>query len=409
MQNPPQLSISGTILMDSTSQMTGSSLSSPATTDCNNTSLGGADSNYHHQMLQGDMNSRLNYNQTAIDDPIRNSQNSPFDKPINPSKFSLLLEPSMPKTEKPPSMPKREKPNLTAKRAVQYSSRVVSEPALKRPQIENPSPFPTLKVPKVKLGDRITALQQLVSPFGRTDTASVLSETIAYIKFLHEHVHLLSTPYTRSGAPIQHQQTADKLKLNSEAPKQDLRSRGLCLVPISSTFRPMLPPVVSKTTADFLTPAFGGTIRMQMGSSSTNAAMLENLRCRPQTCNCGLKTAIKITESEDDYDNNKGKLHYGCPNQRCIYSNWCKSTPLDEIASTSSTTQQTANQTQNKAKGQILVELDMFSKLRSQNAYFSERLQAFKAAHRLMKMAVFATMVLYTLAIIASVTGLIAK
>ncbi|KAL6498406.1 hypothetical protein OROHE_026674 [Orobanche hederae] len=54
------------------------------------------------------------------------------------------------------------------------------------------------------MGDRITALQQLVSPFGKTDTASVLSEAIAYIHFLHEQVSVLSNPYLKNEAPIQH-------------------------------------------------------------------------------------------------------------------------------------------------------------------------------------------------------------
>ncbi|XP_042485090.1 transcription factor bHLH123-like isoform X2 [Macadamia integrifolia] len=128
-----------------------------------------------------------------------------------------------------------------------------SEPAYKRPRIETPSPLPTFKVRKEKLGDRITALQQLVSPFGKTDTASVLFEAIEYIKFLHEQV--LSTPYMKNGAPTQHQQSSDKLK-DGEGPKQDLRSRGLCLVPISSTF-----PVTNETAADFWTPTFGETYR----------------------------------------------------------------------------------------------------------------------------------------------------
>ncbi|XP_077220518.1 transcription factor bHLH112-like isoform X2 [Tasmannia lanceolata] len=128
-----------------------------------------------------------------------------------------------------------------------------SEPAFKRPRIETPSPLPTFKVRKEKLGDRITALQQLVSPFGKTDTASVLVEAIDYIKFLHDQV--LSTPYMKNGAPIQHQQSSDKSK-DPEGPKQDLRSRGLCLVPISSTF-----PVTNETTTDFWTPTFGGTFR----------------------------------------------------------------------------------------------------------------------------------------------------
>ncbi|KAI3499729.1 hypothetical protein L1887_35538 [Cichorium endivia] len=122
----------------------------------------------------------------------------------------------------------------------------------KRPRNENP-PLPAFKVRKEKMGDRITALQQLVSPFGKTDTASVLSEAIEYIKFLHEQVHVLSTPYMKSGAALTQQQILDK---PSEGSRQDLRSRGLCLVPISSTF-----PVTHETTVDFWTPSFGGTFR----------------------------------------------------------------------------------------------------------------------------------------------------
>ncbi|CAH1439458.1 unnamed protein product [Lactuca virosa] len=121
----------------------------------------------------------------------------------------------------------------------------------KRPRNENP-PLPAFKVRKEKMGDRITALQQLVSPFGKTDTASVLSEAIEYIKFLHEQVNVLSTPYMKSGAAITQQQEI----IDKEGSRQDLRSRGLCLVPISSTF-----PVTHETTVDFWTPSFGGTFR----------------------------------------------------------------------------------------------------------------------------------------------------
>ncbi|GMI91494.1 hypothetical protein like AT1G61660 [Hibiscus trionum] len=126
-------------------------------------------------------------------------------------------------------------------------------PLLKRPRIETPSPLPSFKVRKEKLGDRITALQQLVSPFGKTDTASVLHEAIEYIKFLHEQVNVLSTPYMKqAAASIQQQQSTE----SPEGPKQDLRSLGLCLVPISSTF-----PVANENTVDFWTPTFGGTFR----------------------------------------------------------------------------------------------------------------------------------------------------
>ncbi|CAI8591275.1 unnamed protein product [Vicia faba] len=129
-----------------------------------------------------------------------------------------------------------------------------SEVGVKRQRIETPSPLPTFKVRKEKLGDRITALQQLVSPFGKTDTASVLHEAIDYIKFLHDQVHVLSTPYMKNGSPIQHQQGSDNVK-ELERKKQDLRSQGLCLVPISSTF-----PMTNETSVDFWTPTFGGTL-----------------------------------------------------------------------------------------------------------------------------------------------------
>ncbi|XP_057746539.1 transcription factor bHLH123-like isoform X2 [Arachis stenosperma] len=130
-----------------------------------------------------------------------------------------------------------------------------NEQSSKRPRNETPpSPLPAFKVRKEKMGDRITALQQLVSPFGKTDTASVLSEATEYIKFLHEQVTVLSTPYMKSGAQTQHQ-NAGKSK-EADGPKQDLRSRGLCLVPISSTF-----PVTHEPTVDFWTPTFGGTYR----------------------------------------------------------------------------------------------------------------------------------------------------
>ncbi|XP_031391212.1 transcription factor bHLH153-like isoform X2 [Punica granatum] len=76
---------------------------------------------------------------------------------------------------------------------------------------------------KEKLGEKIVALQQLVSPYGKTDTASVLSEATEYIQFLHEQV--LSAPYLESN------QAAQMQGLESYS----LRSRGLCLVPISCT------------------------------------------------------------------------------------------------------------------------------------------------------------------------------
>ncbi|CAL4894279.1 unnamed protein product [Urochloa decumbens] len=129
-----------------------------------------------------------------------------------------------------------------------------SPPAAKKPRIATPSPLPTFKVRKEKLGDRITALQQLVSPFGKTDTASVLHEAIEYIRFLHDQVASLSSQYLRCGRPVQ--QLRQKQAKDGGEAKEDLRSRGLCLVPVASTYA-----VASETAPEFWHPTFGGTFR----------------------------------------------------------------------------------------------------------------------------------------------------
>ncbi|KAG6668445.1 hypothetical protein CIPAW_01G170800 [Carya illinoinensis] len=84
----------------------------------------------------------------------------------------------------------------------------------------------TLKYPerKDKLGERIVTLQQLVSPYGKTDTASVLLEAMEYIQFLHEQVKVLSAPYLQSTPSVM-----------QELGPYSLRSKGLCLVPVSCT------------------------------------------------------------------------------------------------------------------------------------------------------------------------------
>ncbi|XP_016545775.2 transcription factor bHLH123 isoform X1 [Capsicum annuum] len=132
-----------------------------------------------------------------------------------------------------------------------------AETSNKRSRNETPSPSPVFKVRKEKMGDRITALQQLVSPFGKTDTASVLSEAIEYIKFLHDQIGALSAPYMKSGASMQHHQQNDNKFEDAEKERnKDMRGRGLCLVPISSTF-----PVTHETTVDFWTPTFGSPFK----------------------------------------------------------------------------------------------------------------------------------------------------
>ncbi|KAL5212029.1 hypothetical protein ABZP36_022876 [Zizania latifolia] len=151
--------------------------------------------------------------------------------------------------------------------------------AFKKARTQEPSPAQsTVKVRKEKLGDRITALHQLVSPFGKTDTASVLLEAIGYIRFLHGQIEALSSPYLGSGgngggagcsssSKSQQQQEEEATRVQGErksifpedpgqplhdntmkkrghpdqdesceeTKKRDLRSRGLCLVPVSCT------------------------------------------------------------------------------------------------------------------------------------------------------------------------------
>ncbi|KAI8532718.1 hypothetical protein RHMOL_Rhmol11G0235200 [Rhododendron molle] len=89
------------------------------------------------------------------------------------------------------------------------------------------------KVKREKLGERITALQQLVSPYGKTDTASVLHEAMGYIRFLQEQAQVLCSPYLKthpsSLSHFHHQEGGQE-----QPGKNDLRSRGLCLVPVES-------------------------------------------------------------------------------------------------------------------------------------------------------------------------------
>ncbi|XP_022016434.1 transcription factor bHLH110 isoform X1 [Helianthus annuus] len=100
------------------------------------------------------------------------------------------------------------------------------------------SSAPFQQVRKEKLGDKIAAIQQLVAPFGKTDTASVLMEAIGYIKFLQTQVETLSVPYMKSttnkidGISSERGRMEEDGDITDEV-KRDLRSRGLCLVPLS--------------------------------------------------------------------------------------------------------------------------------------------------------------------------------
>uniref|UniRef100_A0A803MH28 BHLH domain-containing protein n=1 Tax=Chenopodium quinoa TaxID=63459 RepID=A0A803MH28_CHEQI len=174
---------------------------------------------------------------------------------ILPNFFSSLQGAQLPNM---PTFEEKPKTTMEVRDTSSMTKKSGSENNNKRARNDGASStLPPFKVRKEKMGDRITALQQLVSPFGKTDTASVLSEAIEYIKFLHEQVSVLSNPYLKSGGSYQqHQPGNEKAKIDPDGPKQDLRSRGLCLVPVSSTF-----PVTHETTVDFWTPTFGGTFR----------------------------------------------------------------------------------------------------------------------------------------------------
>ncbi|KAL3828457.1 hypothetical protein ACJIZ3_017259 [Penstemon smallii] len=92
-------------------------------------------------------------------------------------------------------------------------------------RLKTDAPLST-KEKKEKFSERISALQQLVSPYGKTDTASVLSEAMEYIIFLHEQVKVLSAPYLYSTPTTVQTQESEQSRL---------RGKGLCLVPVALT------------------------------------------------------------------------------------------------------------------------------------------------------------------------------
>ncbi|XP_062090827.1 transcription factor bHLH68-like isoform X2 [Humulus lupulus] len=155
-------------------------------------------------------------------------------------------------------------PPLLQDRSSECNSTATEGAPLKKARVQPSSTQTTFKVRKEKLGDRITALHQLVSPFGKTDTASVLLEAIGYIRFLQSQIEALSLPYLGSGSGNMRQQQSvhgerncmfpeDPGQDSLEEPKKDLKSRGLCLVPVSCTLQ-----VGSDNGADYWAPALGG-------------------------------------------------------------------------------------------------------------------------------------------------------
>ncbi|KAG5526382.1 hypothetical protein RHGRI_032610 [Rhododendron griersonianum] len=91
---------------------------------------------------------------------------------------------------------------------------------------------------------------------GKTDTASVLHEAMGYIRFLQEQVQVLCSPYLKthpSSLGHFHHQEGGENGGEEQPGKNDMRSRGLCLVPVES-----IAHVSSNNGADYWSPAAMG-------------------------------------------------------------------------------------------------------------------------------------------------------
>ncbi|KAF3435498.1 hypothetical protein FNV43_RR22587 [Rhamnella rubrinervis] len=144
--------------------------------------------------------------------------------------------------------------------SVQYASTistytVASQRASKKTKTENHRTSTTPAKRKEKLGEGIAALQQLVSPFGKTDTASVLHEAMGYIKFLQDQVQVLCSPYLQRLPSLPDGEGGENV-VGGRA-RMELRSRGLCLVPVECTVH-----VENTNGADFWSPALTSNVSL---------------------------------------------------------------------------------------------------------------------------------------------------
>ncbi|CAH8320352.1 unnamed protein product [Eruca vesicaria subsp. sativa] len=185
----------------------------------------------------------------------QNGGGSPFLEPSLPSGVSVslhaLLTLARPQTTLVPSL------FLCANYFVVKKKRTGSsngqdmdhnrKPSKKCKRNQEKSSVRIAKVRKERLGERIAALQHLVSPYGKTDAASVLHEAMGYIKFLQDQIQVLCSPYLINYSLDGGVVTGD-ITLGKKV--RDLRSRGLCLVPVSSTEH-----VENSNGADLWSPA----------------------------------------------------------------------------------------------------------------------------------------------------------
>nr|CAB3485441.1 unnamed protein product [Digitaria exilis] len=151
-------------------------------------------------------------------EPMSNNNNNTHDQEARPGMGSSGSGPASVAMTKRKSV---ERVGGNTKRSKQEASRKASP---SKPQ-----------APKVKLAEKITALQQIVSPFGKTDTSSVLFETIKYINFLHEQLRLFSEPYMTKSAYKGRARFGSEGEDEEAGSEHGLRGRGLCLSPVSLT------------------------------------------------------------------------------------------------------------------------------------------------------------------------------
>ncbi|RWW24531.1 hypothetical protein GW17_00011175, partial [Ensete ventricosum] len=117
----------------------------------------------------------------------------------------------------------------------------------------------TFKVTKEKLGDRITALHQIVSPFGKVSPYLIPPVSNLLMGVGEGFMHSDRIMYTNEEMIDSKRVIAFLLfcsyhQEGDDEPKKDLRSRGLCLVPVSFFL-----DVGSDNGADYWVPTLHGT------------------------------------------------------------------------------------------------------------------------------------------------------
>ncbi|KAM1453591.1 hypothetical protein ACFXTH_003152 [Malus domestica] len=160
------------------------------------------------------------------------------------------------------AMPKSNNKRQKGSAPISTTATPPTQRAAKKTKSENPTSAGNGKR-KERLGERITALQKLVSPYGKTDTASVLHEAMGYIRFLQEQVQVLYSPYLQRLPPSVPVHGGE---VKQEGRRSELRSQGLCLVPMEYTTH-----AGNSNGADFWSPAMANIY--DVSSPSTKYGM----------------------------------------------------------------------------------------------------------------------------------------